>query len=209
VSYPPKTDATGRKTVRNLSWLVNEDQAIRNLVLLNSLSKACSVPRSIVKVPPAELQRLGDMASIKYDIMEKYCWWKIPFGISTWIRMLSAISGDSLEYGGCSRWDRPLETHMEAGPEIELSPFQENTRPHYLPAAPTVSSAAAPPTALEPSPITQNRQNQVGRDVNIFTLFPCTSLVKDSDRDPLPQIIQLRRTQKLCIAAEYEASHVN
>lgn len=54
-----------------------------------------------------------------------------------------------------------------------------------------------------------NRQNQVVRDVKLLTVFPCISLVKDGDRDPLTRIIQLRSTQKLCIAAEYEASQMS
>lgn len=54
-----------------------------------------------------------------------------------------------------------------------------------------------------------NRQDQVVRDVNILTVFPCISLVKDGDRDPLTQIVQLRSTQKLCMEAVYEASQMS
>lgn len=54
-----------------------------------------------------------------------------------------------------------------------------------------------------------NLQDQVVRDVNILTVFPCITLVKDGDRDPLTQIIQLRSAQKLCIAAEYEVSQIS
>jgi hypothetical protein len=54
-----------------------------------------------------------------------------------------------------------------------------------------------------------NRQDQVvrDRDANILTVFPCISLVKDGDRDPLTQIVQLRSTQKLSMEAVYEASY--
>ncbi|KAJ5885203.1 hypothetical protein N7495_009713 [Penicillium taxi] len=54
-----------------------------------------------------------------------------------------------------------------------------------------------------------DRQNTTARDVNILTVFPCISLVKDGVRDPLTKIIQLRSTQKLFIAAEYEASQIS
>ncbi|KAJ5507902.1 hypothetical protein N7527_010045 [Penicillium freii] len=54
-----------------------------------------------------------------------------------------------------------------------------------------------------------NRQDQALRDVNILTVFPCISLVKDGDRDPLTQIVQLRSTQKLCMEAVYEASQMS
>lgn len=54
-----------------------------------------------------------------------------------------------------------------------------------------------------------NRQDQAVRDVNILTVFPCISLVKDGDRDPLTQIVQLRSTQKLSMEAGYEASQTS
>ncbi|KAJ5422807.1 hypothetical protein N7445_010915 [Penicillium cf. griseofulvum] len=56
-----------------------------------------------------------------------------------------------------------------------------------------------------------NRQDQVvgDRDVNILTVFPCISLVKDGHRDPLTQIVQLRSTQKLFMEAVFEASQTN
>jgi hypothetical protein len=54
-----------------------------------------------------------------------------------------------------------------------------------------------------------NRHDQVVRDVNILTVFPCISLVNGGDRDPLTQIVQLRSTQKLSIEAEYEASQTS
>lgn len=54
-----------------------------------------------------------------------------------------------------------------------------------------------------------NCQNQVARDKNILTVFPCILLVKDGNRDPLTRMTQLRSSQKLCIAAEYEASQMS
>lgn len=54
-----------------------------------------------------------------------------------------------------------------------------------------------------------NCQNQVARDVNILTVFPCILLVKDGNRDPLTWMTQLRSSQKLCIAAESEASQMS
>ncbi|CAG8918857.1 unnamed protein product [Penicillium salamii] len=54
-----------------------------------------------------------------------------------------------------------------------------------------------------------NCQNQVARDMNILTVFPCILLVKDGNRDPLTRMTQLRSSQKLCIAAEYEASQMS
>ncbi|KAJ5659849.1 hypothetical protein N7507_006300 [Penicillium longicatenatum] len=53
------------------------------------------------------------------------------------------------------------------------------------------------------------RQHQVVQDVNILTVFPCISLVKDGDRDPLTHLTQLRSTQMLFIAAEYEARQMS
>ncbi|CAG7962869.1 unnamed protein product [Penicillium salamii] len=52
-------------------------------------------------------------------------------------------------------------------------------------------------------------QNQDARDLNILTVFPCILLVKDGDRDPLTRMTQLRSSQKLCIAAEHEASQMS
>lgn len=54
-----------------------------------------------------------------------------------------------------------------------------------------------------------NREDQVVQDVNIFTVFPCISLIKDGDRDPLTRIVQLRSTQKLCMEAVCEASQMS
>lgn len=54
-----------------------------------------------------------------------------------------------------------------------------------------------------------NCQNQVARDMNILTVFPCILLVKDGNRDPLTRMTQLQSSQKLCIAAEYEASQMS
>lgn len=53
------------------------------------------------------------------------------------------------------------------------------------------------------------RKDQVIQDVNILTVFPCISLIKDGDRDPLTQIVQLRSTQKLCMEAVCEASQMS
>ncbi|KAJ5630967.1 uncharacterized protein N7484_011067 [Penicillium longicatenatum] len=53
------------------------------------------------------------------------------------------------------------------------------------------------------------RQHQVVQDVNILTVFPCISLVKDGNRDPLTHLTQLRSTQMLFIAAEYEARQMS
>ncbi|CAG7932658.1 unnamed protein product [Penicillium olsonii] len=54
-----------------------------------------------------------------------------------------------------------------------------------------------------------NCQNQVARDMNILTVFPCILVVKDGNRDLLTRMTQLRSSQKLCIAAEYEASQMS
>jgi hypothetical protein len=51
-------------------------------------------------------------------------------------------------------------------------------------------------------------ESEKARDVNILTVFPCISLVKDGNRDPLTQLIQLRSSQKLFMAAEHEASQM-
>ncbi|KAL2695994.1 hypothetical protein AAEP93_003294 [Penicillium crustosum] len=53
-----------------------------------------------------------------------------------------------------------------------------------------------------------DRQDQGARDMNILTVFPCISLVKDGGRDPLTHLIQLRSSQKLFVAAEHEASQM-
>ncbi|CAI7566855.1 unnamed protein product [Penicillium glandicola] len=53
-----------------------------------------------------------------------------------------------------------------------------------------------------------DRQDQGARDVNVLTVFPCISLVKDGGRDPLTHLIQLRSSQKLFMAAENEASQI-
>ncbi|KAJ5046191.1 hypothetical protein NUH16_003016 [Penicillium rubens] len=53
-----------------------------------------------------------------------------------------------------------------------------------------------------------DRQDQGARDMNVLTVFPCITLVKDGDRDPLTHLIQLRSSQKLFVAAEHEASQM-
>jgi hypothetical protein len=53
-----------------------------------------------------------------------------------------------------------------------------------------------------------DKQDQGARDVNVLTVFPCITLVKDGGRDPLSHLIQLRSSQKLFIAAEHEASQM-